>query len=971
MSCVTHRLEFYASAFAPAPSQVLEIPDGAMLGEWLAGNMPGFDPDLDCLSYSIPLDSPVKGRVIAEFVPKGSAIQSILKPVFKLLGLNTAKPKTQAQQARGEDIELATFQGNQGKYGQPVREIFGRVKVYPDYLVPRRTYFENKRDHWAEMLLCVGVGQHEIAGSSITFGDTPVIALGGGAYAQVYQPGESLAGESAAQWWHNSSEVGQTSTGSAGLPLETTYAATPAAPEGTYLVSGYTITPTSGQLFPSDWQAGMYLDIRYLHTYAASGSTLTGDFSGLQVSAGDSVELDGDYQGVFEVASYTPPQGGTSGTASVWTAEAGPSLDYSTTPAQFAINTGLISGVITISGTYANQSDLLAALNSAVAATSLNGLIEFEPGLAIRELPPYAGWRITVNDLSESDRMFGDLAAANAATFVGTAASAGTGARLELVDFVADAPSVELAISKVGQRFVLTGASAGIITVDRVDSAGVSTWTGWGAGFETLDIEIRLGADSTEGGWAGTFKATPADEICDALEFDVFMPQGLMGIDKKGRRYSMSVGIEFRYRSSPSDPWEYFTKTYTENEKDQIGFTERINFNPPRRIVECDMRRTSPESQSAQQSNKAEWYGLRTRIVGAPTSYPEFTTVAVRVKGSSAIGTDADEQLSVIATRILDGVPERRISKAVEYIARRTPVDSAALAALETIWGPRGDTFDHSFESFHTVKQATKTALAVGFADFTMDDGVLSPVRDQRIPPELMYAFWQTFSARNTTPRSMTTTIDLPSDDETDGVDIEYLDETTWRIETVRCMEPGSLGLKIEKRKADGITNRTRAYRFGMRYLMTLKTEREQIRAQTELSGLNAGFGRPVNFVFEVPGWSQSSRVNSLVGDILEARDTLDWQDGAQHVVALRRDDGTMTNVLAAERLGPKRIRVSGSFGFVPTPYHTHLFFGIQEEFSTPAIMREVRPSGTNRVNLMAIAYNPDKYIYDDAEADN
>lgn len=115
----------------------------------------------------------------------------------------------------------------------------------------------------------------------------------------------------------------------------------------------------------------------------------------------------------------------------------------------------------------------------------------------------------------------------------------------------------------------------------------------------------------------------------------------------------------------------------------------------------------------------------------------------------------------------------------------------------------------------------------------------------------------------------------------------------------------------------------------------------------------------------------QSSVVKSLNGVTLESADDLDWQDGEDHVVALRRDDGTLSVVMSAERLADNKMLVSGSFGFTPTAYHTNLVFGVRERFSTPAIMREVRPSGTNRVNLMAIAYNPEKYIYDDAEADN
>lgn len=967
MSAITHPLEFYASAFAEEPSQVLQIPDGATLGEWLASNVDGFDPELDSVSYSIPLTDAVRGRVIADLVPKGTMIVSTLAAAFAVMALTPALPKMQSQQqSRGEDIELASFQGNQVKYGQPVREIFGRVKVYPDYLVPRRTYFESKRDHWAEMLLCVGVGEHQIAGSSITFGSTPVIALGGGAYARVYQPGESLSAESAAQWWHTSPEVGQTSTGGSGLPLETIYDATQEAPVGAYLVSGFTITPTSGQLFPDDWQAGMYLDIRYLHSYSVSGNALTGAFGGLQVEVGDTVILDGAYVGEFGVINFTPPTGSSPGTPSVWTATAPPPLDYSATPAQFSVNTGLISGIISISGTYATESDLVDALNAAVAATSLNGLIEFDTGLVIRELAPYAGWRITVTDLADAGRMLGTITTGNDNALVGTAASGGTGGKLQLENFVADSSSVELSILKKGERFVMTGASPSIITVDRVDENGDSDWIGWGAGFETMDIEIGLGADSTQGGWVGTFKATPGNEICDAIEFDVFFPQGLLYVNDKGGKQSLRVDIEFRYRSSPTDPWEYHLASYVDREKDTIGFTERIVLDTPRPIVECNMRRTTPESKSASASNKAEWFGLRTRIVGAPTSYPDFTTVAVRVRGSSAIGTDADEQLGLIATRILNGIPERRIGKAVEYIARRTQVATAELDRLETIWGPRGDTFNHSFENTSTVKQAVKTALAVGFADFSLEDGILTPVRDQMIPPEMMHAYWQTFSAQNTT-QPISTSIALIGDDETDGIDVEYLDQRAWRVETVRCMQPGSLGLKIEKVRGDGITDRNRAYRFGMRELMTRLTEREQVRTQTELSGLNCGYGRLANFVNEAPGWGQSSVVKSLNGVTLESADNLDWQDGEDHVVALRRDDGTLSAIMSAERLADDKMLVSGSFGFTPTPYHTNLVFGIRERFSTPAIMREVRPSGANRVNLMAIAYNPEKYIYDDS----
>ena len=163
-----------------------------------------------------------------------------------------------------------------------------------------------------------------------------------------------------------------------------------------------------------------------------------------------------------------------------------------------------------------------------------------------------------------------------------------------------------------------------------------------------------------------------------------------------------------------------------------------------------------------------------------------------------------------------------------------------------------------------------------------------------------------------------------------------------------------------EAQRGDGIINRDRAYRYGMRELMAIKTEREQIKTQTELSGLNCGYGQLANFVNEVPGWGQSSVVKSLNGVTLESADNLDWQDGEDHVVALRRDDGTLSVIMSAERLADNKMLVSGSFGFTPTPYHTNLVFGIRERFSTPAYHARCAIRH-KQGKLMAIAYNPEK----------
>ena len=55
------------------------------------------------------------------------------------------------------------------------------------------------------------------------------------------------------------------------------------------------------------------------------------------------------------------------------------------------------------------------------------------------------------------------------------------------------------------------------------------------------------------------------------------------------------------------------------------------------------------------------------------------------------------------------------------------------------------------------------------------------------------------------------------ADVDLDGVDVEYFSRSTWAWETVECRWPGDLGAKVEKIKMPGFSDKTRAWRFGMR----------------------------------------------------------------------------------------------------------------------------------------------------------
>ncbi|MGA4816940.1 hypothetical protein ACPA9J_27600 [Pseudomonas aeruginosa] len=76
-------------------------------------------------------------------------------------------------------MESARTKANQVRYGDIVREAFGRNKIYPDYIVPQCRRFPQRagrigsRCCWRS-----GIGDYEIHPSDIMIGDTPIISLG-------------------------------------------------------------------------------------------------------------------------------------------------------------------------------------------------------------------------------------------------------------------------------------------------------------------------------------------------------------------------------------------------------------------------------------------------------------------------------------------------------------------------------------------------------------------------------------------------------------------------------------------------------------------------------------------------------------------------------------------------------------------------------------------------------------------------
>lgn len=982
------------------------------LAAWLKTIAPSYEP-----REAPPVSITVNGELIeahrwAEFEfspaddvevrvePKGvvAAVAAVIAAILVavVMSRNMAVIPGTATMGQGKGLDEVSAKGNKVKLGDLIREIAGHQRVYPSYLTPSVRRFVDRRAQWVEMLLYVGKGKYQIPLNKVKVGETPLISLGADAQFTLYNPGDDLSGETAAQWWHSAPEVGASANGSAGLQLTVSTNLTRFVTASVLQFNGYSISiPTGSGSFPEDWTSSLLINVLspYPYTVIDGGEgrdIITGDLAMLAPYPGMLIEVNGENAGNYVVHSYTPYSPAippSAGTASTLTGSTTPSrYDFDVTPLTFTVRLGTTPYSVELASDVTDLAGLVAAFN--VAKASAPFIASASSGrLRITELSPYTGLALAASGASS-------VLGSSPASVKGTATSSGTPERRAemTLNYDSGQPVNGLAmgeglatIGPRGLRYRIITTAVGTFTVERLTSSGDidEDWPGFSLQ-ETIHGRIELDSSNLEGGYRGSFAACPEGELVTEIEWDVFFTGGLIGNGKKGDQYAVSSGHQFEYRDmATSGAWTVLPQSVTGNSMDAQGFTYRQTLPYPMR-PECRIKRMPKVGgvNSGEVMDDVMWYGLRGKMMGAPTRYNDMTVIAVRVRNGDRLSAQSESLVSVEATRVLPvrsggawavETPTRDIVPWFLYIAKSAgytdaDLDLPELDRLHEVYRARGDTFDMTIDDASTVKDAMNDALAAGFSELTINRGLLLPVRDEpRTQLEHMY-----------TPQNMTKGLKrqlvFPSSDDFDGVDVEYFSSITWAWETVECRWPGDQGNKVEKVKVPGIADRTRAWRIGMRRRGHQKFRNDTYRWETELDALNSGYMSYAAVADDVPGYGQSSillSVEAVPGGItLESTEPFDWSAGGQHVIALRRQDGTLSGPWPATQVDDYRVSVN-SLDFDPDtswdPEPPHLLFGPVNRWSYPTLVTVVNPSSGGNVTVEGMPYDARVYQYDNS----
>lgn len=533
----------------------------------------------------------------------------------------------------------------------------------------------------------------------------------------------------------------------------------------------------------------------------------------------------------------------------------------------------------------------------------------------------------------------------------------------------------DISLTRIGRVYEVLGVSGANLTLGL---QGGGAWAGFASGtFDASKVTFVMQAGTVYGELAGPFAACPASEVTQSIEVDIFFPQGLAYIQDDGKVSSRSVRVEIEYRTSGStDPWQTLSRVYTAASMDQIGYTERINL-PTAIRPEVRIRRRGAKSTSTQVYDTVQWYGLRA-LLPAPTSYPDWTTMSVSMLGLGQISASSENTVNLIATRILPTLqsngtyaspaPTRDITAAVNYIITSLgesadTMDAAEFLSMHNLWTSRGEYFDAVFDET-TAEAAIGVALQAGMAELTVDAGLLKPVREG-----IRTIHERSFSLQNTRDGINSSFTGVRPDDN-DGVEIEFYDAAdNYETATIDCLLPGAIGIKKEKIKLTGVTDKTRAWRIGMRAASAQRYNRWTYTFGTEMDGRACSYGSFIALNEDIPGWSQSALLKAYDGNTLTVNEPLEWIAGNTYMCSIRRPDGSLAGPYYATRGASDYELVIGAQEVPAISLQRELpivVFGTTSEWSKDAIVVKIQPSGMHACSVTAKNYDPRNYAYDD-----
>ena len=540
---------------------------------------------------------------------------------------------------------------------------------------------------------------------------------------------------------------------------------------------------------------------------------------------------------------------------------------------------------------------------------------------------------------------------------------------------------------------VSTGAYNGSFVVESFTTsneeivfADVSAWPG---GVSSLSGEVVLSRylevhNTPNDDYSGPFVVNPSKTVTTTIWFDFEWPSGVYavdGVDFEDETSELSIqSQEIDDDGVPLEAWQGpFDTQITSARRSPIR--RSVELGVPSGRYQVRVKRKDPSDLSPEHVDTLFLVGVRSEL-DPIENYGQLTMFALRIKATNQLDASTSRKLNMIVERKL---PTWNGSSWVAPSVTRNPawaiadiwmssygggrsfnqLDLDSLLALATIWDDRDDFFDGVFDQPLTLWEGLKKACRVGRATpvvFSADS--LTVVRDQ-----VRSSYTALFNIRNIIRGSLSIRYSFDDNAAPDGINIEYIDQSAYRQESV---QPNVNSTRPRKISLFGCTSYEQAFREALYMDAGLKKQRRTIEFKTELDGNILVYGNLIAVAHPIPDWGIGGEIISVDGLELTLSEPVDFSSGGPFSVFLRREDGSVEPPIICTEVSTSEnntilLAAAPSFTIQTSLNRERTYFSFDDGTSPhmDVIVTEVIPIGGKQVKIKGVNYDPTIYDAD------
>jgi hypothetical protein len=507
---------------------------------------------------------------------------------------------------------------------------------------------------------------------------------------------------------------------------------------------------------------------------------------------------------------------------------------------------------------------------------------------------------------------------------------------------------------------------------------------------EVASVEL-FGVNEPEyTGNVGPFIVNDSFTQIDRLSVDMTLPKGLYKTATDGslRIQTLAWLIEYQQIDDNGDAvgdWEELNATaYSFAYVSPYRSTHSINV--PLGRYQVRGARTTNKNLANSSGNDLYWESVRGFFPNV-LNYGDVTIIAVKALATNNLNDNSRSIFNLRQTRMLPiyNIDSQEWS---ERVPTTNPVDAIIqifkapyggnypdaflnltnLIAIRNKLAEAGSQFNYSFENATNVWDAGRLALSTGRCVPLLNGSSLSAAIDEQesIPHAI-------FTPDNIIKDSFVWEIRFRKENDNDGLEIEFVDDRTWKPRTLLCTVDGEAGLSPRRAKLKGVTDANLAYREGL-YLRAKEVfQKESFTFSTGLEGHIPSLNSLIGIVHDLPKWGSSGFLVAKQGNSFALDRTVAMEEGLIYEIGFNAKDGTFLGPYLVEtQAGDNDTVICASaipddsfFSRGANQLNVAFVFGIQNKSMKLARVVSLTPKVNNEIKVVCVTNEDRIYNYD------